>query len=148
MNCMKCGRDIQEGQVFCESCLEVMRRYPVKPNTAVQLPNRKDIPHRTDHAHSRRSAPKRRQPPSAEEKLKTAMRFLRRILVLWLITLGLLIASLFPAVKYLLGDTFRLPGQNYSTFSTAPTEASVPAESTEAASEPQNVSRETSQTLP
>lgn len=148
MNCMKCGRDIQEGQVFCDNCLEVMRRYPVKPNTAVQLPQRKEIPARGDHPHTRKSAPKRRQPPTAEEKLQTAMRFLRRILVLWLITLGLLIASLFPAVKYLLGESFRLPGQNYSTFSTAPTETSAPAESTEAATAPQTVSRETSQTLP
>ena len=122
MTCLKCGRDIPEDQLFCEGCQEVMKRYPVKPNTAVQLP------HRDKPVAAKKAQPKRRQPPTAEEKLQTALRFLRRILVLWLITLGLLIASLFPAVKYLLGDTLRLPGQNYSTFSTAPTGS--PTEST------------------
>ena len=124
MNCLKCGRDIPENLLFCESCLEVMKQYPVKPNTAVQLPPR-DKP-----ASARKAQAKRHQGPSAEEKLQTALRFLRRILVLWLITLALLIASLFPAVKYLLGETLRLPGQNYSTFSTVPTETTVPTEST------------------
>ena len=122
MNCLKCGRDIPEGQLFCESCLEVMAKYPVKPNTAIQLP------HRT--AAVKKQQPKRRQGPTAEEKLQTARRFLRRVTILWLITLGLLIASLFPAVKYLVGDRIRLPGQNYSTFSTVPTETTAPAETT------------------
>ena len=122
MNCLKCGRDIPEEQLFCESCLEVMERYPVKPNTAVQLP------HRDKPVSAKKAQAKRRQGPTAEEKLQTALRFLRRILVLWLITLGLLIASLFPAVKYLQGETLRLPGQNYSTFTTVPTEATVPTE--------------------
>ena len=116
MNCLKCGREIPDGQLFCEGCLEGMAKYPVKPNTAVQLPQR-------NAPSGKKAAAKRRQAPSAEERLQTAKRFLRRILILWLVTLVLLIASLFPAVKYLLGETFRLPGQNYSTFSTAPTEA-------------------------
>ena len=116
MNCLKCGREIAEEQLFCEGCLEIMAKYPVKPNTAVQLPPRNAVS-------PKKAAAKRRQAPSAEEKLQTAKRFLRRILILWLATLVLLILSLFPAVKYLLGETIRLPGQNYSTFSTAPTEA-------------------------
>ena len=124
MNCLKCGRDVPEEQLFCESCLEVMAKYPVKPNTAIQLP------HREEHAFIRKPQPERRQAPNFEEKYYTALRILRRILVLWLITIGLLTASLYPAVKYLLGDTFRLPGQNYSTFSTAPTEAPVSTEAT------------------
>jgi len=122
VNCMKCGRDIEEGQVFCSNCLEEMQKYPVKPNTAVQLPHR-------EAASPKKAAAKRRQPPTTEEKLQTSRKFLRRILVLWLITLALLIASLYPAVRFLLGDSLRLPGQNYSTFSTVSTEASAPAES-------------------
>ena len=124
MNCLKCGQNIAEDQLFCESCLEVMKRYPVKPNIAIQLP------HRDAHSAVKRSQPKRRQAPTAEEKLQTTRRFLRRILVLWLITLALLIASLYPAVKYLAGDRIRLPGQNYSTYSTAPTESTAPSEQT------------------
>lgn len=124
MHCLKCGRGIPEEQLFCECCLEVMERYPVKPNTAVQLPQRSKT------VSSKKAQAKRRQAPTAEEKLQTALRFLRRILVLWLVTLGLLIASLFPAVKYLLGEPMRLPGQNYSTFSTVPVETTAPSEST------------------
>lgn len=40
MFCMKCGKEISEGQVFCSECLAVMDRHPVKPGTPVQLPNR------------------------------------------------------------------------------------------------------------
>ncbi len=124
MNCLKCGRDVPEEQLFCEDCLAVMQKYPVKPNTAIQLP------HRSDAVSVKKTLTRRRQAPSAEEKLQTARRFLRRILVLWLITLGLLIMSLYPAVKYLIGDSIRLPGQNYSTFSTAPTEVTAATEHT------------------
>lgn len=127
MGCLKCGRDIPEGQLFCESCLDVMKKYPVKPNTAILLP------HTGSAASPKKPAAKRRQAPTAEEKLLIAKRYLRRILVLWLITLGLLIISLYPAVKYIVGDRIRLPGQNYSTFSTVPAE-SAPA--TDAATTP------------
>ena len=41
MGCMKCGRDVQEGQIFCVSCLETMEKYPVKINAPVNLPSRK-----------------------------------------------------------------------------------------------------------
>lgn len=40
MLCMKCGREIQDSQVFCEKCLSVMQAYPVKPDTVVQIPKR------------------------------------------------------------------------------------------------------------
>lgn len=39
LNCLKCGREIEEGQVFCNDCLVQMAKYPVKPGTAVQLPS-------------------------------------------------------------------------------------------------------------
>ena len=38
MYCMKCGREISEENVFCDSCLEDMSRYPIKPGTPIQLP--------------------------------------------------------------------------------------------------------------
>ena len=43
MNCMKCGKETAQSQVFCDSCLEVMARYPVAPDTAFQLPQRKNL---------------------------------------------------------------------------------------------------------
>ena len=42
MNCMKCGREIGEGQAFCEECLEIMEQYPVRLGTYVRIPPRKD----------------------------------------------------------------------------------------------------------
>ena len=44
MGCMKCGREVAEQQVFCESCLEEMKKHPVKPNATVQLPPRTEAP--------------------------------------------------------------------------------------------------------
>ena len=41
MNCMKCGREAPDGQVFCGDCLERMQAHPVKPGTPVLLPNKK-----------------------------------------------------------------------------------------------------------
>lgn len=38
MNCMKCGREVNEGQVFCETCMENMEHEPIKMNTPVLIP--------------------------------------------------------------------------------------------------------------
>ena len=40
MQCLRCGREIDEGQVFCFLCESVMVRHPVKPNTVVTIPER------------------------------------------------------------------------------------------------------------
>ena len=40
MACMKCGKDTQDGQMFCAHCLEGMEAYPVKPDVHIQLPSR------------------------------------------------------------------------------------------------------------
>ena len=40
MNCMKCGVEIQAGQVFCDHCLSVMEQHPVRPGTHIHLPKR------------------------------------------------------------------------------------------------------------
>jgi len=42
VNCMKCGREISEGQAFCQECLEIMDQYPVRPGTYVRIPPRKN----------------------------------------------------------------------------------------------------------
>ena len=111
MGCMKCGQDIPEDQVFCDFCLEVMAKYPVKPETAVQLPRVKEV------SITKKTHVKRRQPPTLEEQITTLKRRLRGWILVWLITLLLLLAALYPAVMYFYGDNLRLPGQNYSTFS-------------------------------
>ena len=113
MNCMKCGREIAEDSVFCESCLEDMKKYPIKPGIAIQLPGRKDAPApRKVHA-------RRRQPPTQEEQIQKLKKRLRRMTVLWLITALLLAAAIYPAAEYLTGRNIKLPGQNYSTITEA-----------------------------
>ena len=71
MNCMKCGRDIPAEQVFCDNCLEIMKKYPVKPDTVVQLPRS-----RQQIAQKKQSA--RRRPLSPEEQIPVLKKSLRR----------------------------------------------------------------------
>ena len=40
MNCLKCGAEMKESGVFCDTCLADMANYPVKPNVTVQIPRR------------------------------------------------------------------------------------------------------------
>ncbi len=40
MGCLKCGRETQQSQVFCQACQEMMRNHPVKPGTVIHLPHR------------------------------------------------------------------------------------------------------------
>ena len=44
MNCIKCGVEVPERQVFCENCLADMEKYPVKPDATVNLPRRTELP--------------------------------------------------------------------------------------------------------
>ena len=37
MACLKCGRDLTEGQSFCDSCRQDMAQYPIKPDTPVHI---------------------------------------------------------------------------------------------------------------
>lgn len=116
MFCLKCGREIPEGQVFCADCKDVMERYPVKPGTVVQLPKRRDA------GPSRRNTARRRT-ITPEEQVQKLRRALRRMTLLWVITALLLGAALYPAVLYFVDKDAFLPGQNYSLIeTTAPAE--------------------------
>ena len=63
MGCMKCGRDVDPDQVFCDQCREVMARYPVKPGIVVQLPHR--------HQQPVKKQPARRHPVLSAECART-----------------------------------------------------------------------------
>ena len=109
MNCMKCGREIGEEHVFCSICLADMEKYPVKPGIAVQLPTRKDSPA------VKKPAAKRRQMSAPEERIRRLRKRIRRLVILWLITLMLLAATVYPTIQFV-RDHFSLrPGQNYTT---------------------------------
>ena len=40
MSCLKCGKETEPRQVFCQECQADMQKYPITPNTAVHLPQR------------------------------------------------------------------------------------------------------------
>jgi len=92
--CIKCGKETQDGHIFCESCLTVMDAYPVKPDTAIHLPDRQEAP--------KKAVPRKRvlTPEEQVERLKKANRRLR----LYFLLLLLLFAASLAAVAYL---TFR-----------------------------------------
>lgn len=88
VKCTKCGRELQTEGVFCEKCLKDMERYPVKPGTVIQLPQRKPA--------ASKKAP-RKKILSQEEQLaqqRRTIRFLRLSLVCTLLLLTLAVIFL------------------------------------------------------
>ena len=112
MNCMKCGREIREEQVFCPKCLELMEQYPVKADIAVQLPRRPETP-------VKKTQPRKKM-RTTEEQLQLLKRRNR-----WLIALAALLLAATLVLAHLSMDYFRqlgvqkFLGQNYSTVETA-----------------------------
>ena len=107
MYCMKCGREVEDEQVFCVDCLKDMAKYPVRPGTAVHLPKR------PAYTPIRRVTPKRKA-LSPEEVVKKQRRLIRRLSIA--LTVATLLAALmaYPAVSYILGNDDLIIGQNYS----------------------------------
>ena len=115
MNCAKCGREIEENQVFCPDCLKGMEDYPVKPGIVVHIPKR------ADEAEEKKNQARRRAVLTPEEqlrKLKKKLRWLRLSVAVLLLACGLLCFAMGKAVVEL--DFYRFLGQNYSTVDTAP----------------------------
>ena len=111
MRCMKCGKEIKETQVFCDSCLAIMSGKPVRPDTVVQLPVR-------PAPQARKPAPRKRM-PTAEEKLDRL-----RSAVKWMsLAITCLVLALVVTVSLLLrSEPASQPehgiGQNYNTVDT------------------------------
>lgn len=115
MQCMKCGREIPAGQVFCEECLADMEKYPVKPGTAIRIPPRREEPP------VKKAAPRR--PLSPEEQVKVLKRRLWIVSIILTLVLALVAGCLYLSLDYIRENFGKpLPGQNYSTAeTTAPT---------------------------
>ena len=119
MNCMKCGREIDESQVFCPECLAEMEKHPVKPGTVVQLPY--------IHSYQTVKKPAQRRKPalSLEEQVKALRRRVRALAL----ALALAIALL-ASIGYMIFRQYEkmenkvLPGQNYSSAVNPTTSAS------------------------
>lgn len=109
MQCLKCGREIPVGQVFCQCCLADMEKYPVKTGTPIRIPKRQESAPVKKQSH-------RRPPADPEVQVK------RLKLRLWIANLLLLILLAAAAVggwmtrNYILRqEGAPLPGQNYSS---------------------------------
>lgn len=108
MNCLKCGREVTLGQVFCKDCLADMEKAPVDPTTPVILPTHKPSP-----------APRRsvgRRPMKPEEQV---LRLRKALAVVCLVLAAVSVA--FAITTWVLFQRLELPpggaqpGQNYST---------------------------------
>jgi len=123
MRCLKCGREQENEQVFCDACLLEMGKYPVAPNATVHLPIRRTTP-------APRKAPTRRRTVSPEEQLRILEKRLRFLTGILLVTLALLVAMIYPTGNYFIRNYHLRPGQNYNTIvtTTAPTETTDPFE--------------------
>lgn len=103
MNCMKCGREIPEGQVFCSGCLEVMATYPVAPDAHVHIPKRP--------AKASEKKPKGLTPAEQIALLKKAIRWLLVTVAILTATMGILAILLLQTSE----QPQRPIGQNYTT---------------------------------
>lgn len=113
MQCLKCGREIPVGQVFCDACLEDMKKYPVKPGTAVQLPKRPEAPP------VKKQSPRRTPAPSLEEQVKRLKRRVWAACIALVLTLALAGAGVVLTLHFLREEQDEpLPGQNYSSAET------------------------------
>ena len=87
MKCMKCGTSIPSDQAFCEPCREEMERYPVKPGTPIQLPNRPEkVTVKSNHK-------KPRKPEDQIANLKSFI-FWLLLLIIGLITMLAVVLSI------------------------------------------------------
>ena len=112
MNCMRCSRDIQDGQVFCPDCLAEMEKYPVKPDTPVRLPRRPDPP-------VRRTV--RKKGPSEEEQIRILKKRVRVLCLLLAIATAVIILLSIPVIDHLTEESISLlPGQNYTSDTAKP----------------------------
>ena len=108
MKCTKCGRQTADGAVFCEKCLDVMKQYPIKAGTVIQLPQRK--------ASSPKRAISRKKLLPPEEQVLQQKRTIRWLWLAWVCTFLLLCLS--GVLLFRLSQTQETTatiGQNYST---------------------------------
>ena len=110
MNCMKCGVEIPENQVFCEHCLSVMEDYPIKPDAHIHLPKRDDL---TENA---KRIPKKKRTPSAEEKISALQAKVLRLRLIAVVLLFLLciVSALYGLRMYADITAQPVTGQNYT----------------------------------
>ena len=115
MQCLKCGKETEENQVFCNSCLESMEQYPVKCTAPVHLPERKP-----DHVPKK--IPRKKWMFSVEEQIGHLKTTIRR-LVITVVILSLIVLLGAGFIGKVLYDIHmqRLTGKNYAVETTPST---------------------------
>ena len=113
MNCMKCGREIDEPQVFCPDCLAEMEKYPVKPGTVVQLP------YRPTYQTVKKLSQRRKPALSLEDQVKYLRRWVWALVMALVLAISLLAGMVYMTWKQQTEKVERLPGQNYSSATSA-----------------------------
>lgn len=113
MKCLKCGKSVPAGQVFCDDCRKEMAAYPVKPDTPVHLPPQQPP------APVRKPVKRARKPEETiarQRKLIRGLSISCAVLFLLFLLSGVGIAALWKQRR-------QVPlGQNYTTAQpTAPT---------------------------
>ena len=107
MNCMKCGREVEEEQVFCPDCLTLMESDPVHISTAVHIPRQP-----TRSATPRRST---LHPEDDVRRLERSNEKLRMWVILLALSTVLLAMALYHKEVVSIMDDL---GKNYSVVET------------------------------
>ena len=108
MNCMKCGREISLGQVFCKDCLADMAQHPVAPDTPVPVFD----PH-ASAALNHSAAPRKIKPEEQIAQLRKRVKILTIALAATVLVFSVVTALLIKQLNQKLDAA--APGQNYST---------------------------------
>ena len=109
MNCMKCGRELKEGQVFCDSCLESMESEPIKINTPVLIPAQ---PPKKSNSH-------RRPLINPEEEVKRLEKLNQNLMLVLILLFTTTLILLLYAFNQEFLDVVEEMGRNYSVVETA-----------------------------
>ena len=111
MNCMKCGREVEDGQVFCPKCMDLMAQNPVKPDVVIKLPQRQE-------ASPKKALPRKktRTPEEQITYLKKKIHWLTAVICFLTVLFLLFFSFCIDYFRQL--DVNKLLGQNYSTMET------------------------------
>ena len=112
MQCLKCGNKTAEKQVFCEDCLAIMQKYPIKPGTAIHIPQREKI-----------DPEKRRAAQDIEDAKDSQIQRQRSVIRMLIGVLAVMSAILLLTAGILLhmmneNDISKSIGKNYTTVDT------------------------------
>ena len=110
MNCMKCGVEIPETQVFCDHCLALMEQCPVRPGIHVHLPKRARV------VEPPKKPAKKKRTLSPEEQLSVLnLKVLRLRLLAVILAFVICVVTAFLALE--LYEDYMAPattGRNYT----------------------------------